>query len=163
MPKTQGDYRDQKGGWYFKARTTKDPDTGKWKQITHRGFKAASDAARARQKLLDQPTPLTTSGTILTVTEPVSDFLDQCEETQRLSIKTLFDYRHYLSDYITPWIGSTPISDLDPQAIVAWQRQLAKSGGTKNGSPLAPNTIRLARAPDIIPHQSKGLCRFGRA
>jgi integrase len=30
---------------------------------------------------------------------------------------------------------------------VAWQRRLAKSGGTKNGRPLAPNTIRLARAP----------------
>lgn len=147
MPKTRGVYRDQKGGWYFKARTAKDPATGKWKQITRRGFKTASDAARARQKLLDQPTPLTTSGAILTVTELVSDFLDQCEETQRLSIKTLFDYRHYLSDYINPWIGTTPISDLDPQAIVVWQRQLAKKGGTKNGSPLAPNTIRLARAP----------------
>ena len=53
----------------------------------------------------------------------------------------------FLNGYITPWIGSTPIGDLDPQAVVVWQRQLAKNGGTKNRSPLSPNTTRLARAP----------------
>lgn len=37
--------------------------------------------------------------------------------------------------------------DLTPDAIVAWQRALAKKGGTKNGKPLAANTIRLARSP----------------
>lgn len=31
--------------------------------------------------------------------------------------------------------------------ILAWQRALAKNGSVKGGKPLAPNTIRLARAP----------------
>lgn len=37
--------------------------------------------------------------------------------------------------------------DLTPDMVVAWQRRLATSGGTKDGKPLAPNTIRLARSP----------------
>jgi integrase len=34
-----------------------------------------------------------------------------------------------------------------PEVILAWQRRLAADGGTKDGRPLAANTIRLARAP----------------
>ena len=36
MPRFKGVYRDA-NGWYFKARTSKDPLTGKWSQITRRG------------------------------------------------------------------------------------------------------------------------------
>ena len=36
---------------------------------------------------------------------------------------------------------------MTPEVILTWQRQLTKAGGTKNAKPLAPNTIRLARAP----------------
>ena len=39
MPKVRGVYRDAKGGWYYKAATHKDPITGKWKQVTRRGFR----------------------------------------------------------------------------------------------------------------------------
>jgi integrase len=31
--------------------------------------------------------------------------------------------------------------------VLAWQRKLTKEGGTKDGKPLAANTVRLARAP----------------
>ena len=37
MPRFKGVYRDA-NGWYFKARTSKDPLTGKWTQVTRRGF-----------------------------------------------------------------------------------------------------------------------------
>ncbi|MCP4086802.1 MAG: hypothetical protein GY745_17360 [Actinomycetia bacterium] len=47
MPKVRGVYRDAKGGWYFKAATHKDPVTGKWKQVTRRGFATATEAAQA--------------------------------------------------------------------------------------------------------------------
>ncbi|GEM_PF-3375250 len=49
MPKVRGVYRDAKGGWYFKAASHRDPITGKWKQVTRRGFATAADAGRARQ------------------------------------------------------------------------------------------------------------------
>lgn len=62
MPKVRGVYRDAKGGWYFKAATHKDPITGKWKQVTRRGFATAAEAGRARQAFLDEqeaiPPPL---------------------------------------------------------------------------------------------------------
>ncbi len=39
------------------------------------------------------------------------------------------------------------VRDLTPDVVVAWQRALGMKGGTKNGKPLAANTIRLARSP----------------
>jgi integrase len=81
----------------------------------------------------------------------VNDLLDLCpdgiEADGRLSAKTCFDYRHYAADYVRPLLGPLKIRDVTPDSVVAWQRRLANSGGTKNGRPLAPNTIRLARAP----------------
>jgi Arm DNA-binding domain len=53
MPRFKGVYRDV-NGWYFKARTSKDPLTGKWTQVTRRGFATATEASIARQALLDQ-------------------------------------------------------------------------------------------------------------
>jgi integrase len=35
---------------------------------------------------------------------------------------------------------------LTPDAILAWQRRLSEGTGTRRGQPLAPNTVRLARA-----------------
>ena len=51
MPRFKGVYRDA-SGWYFKVRTSKDALTGKWTQVTRRGFRTATDAARARQEFV---------------------------------------------------------------------------------------------------------------
>lgn len=55
--------------------------------------------------------------------------------------------RHYANDYVRALLGARKVRDVIPEVILAWQRRLARGGGTKNGKPLAPNTIRLARAP----------------
>ncbi|MCP3909572.1 MAG: site-specific integrase [Actinomycetia bacterium] len=148
MPKVRGVYRDAKGGWYFKAATHKDPVTGKWKQVTRRGFATAAEATRARQAVLDdialEPSPAVSS---LTVSELIDQYLDDREAGGQLSVKSLFDYRHYHDQYIRPWIGSMPVRDVDAEVIVAWQRHLSQAGAVKTGKGLAPNTIRLARAP----------------
>ena len=52
MPRFKGVYCDA-NGWYFKARTSKDPLTGKWIQVTRRGFATATAASQARHQLLD--------------------------------------------------------------------------------------------------------------
>ncbi|MFN3219210.1 MAG: tyrosine-type recombinase/integrase [Acidimicrobiales bacterium] len=148
MPKVRGVYRDAKGGWYFKAASHKDPLTGKWKQVTRRGFTTAAEAGRAREAFLDEQEaapPSVVSG--LTVTELVTRYLDDCEATGRLGPKSLFDYRHYLDDYITPWIGSKLVREIDAETIASWQIRLATGGGKKKATGLSPNTIRLARAP----------------
>ena len=148
MPKVRGVYRDAKGGWYFKAASHKDPATGKWKQVTRRGFSTAADAATARTDFLNtrdaKPSPKATG---LTVFELVDSYLDECEATERLAAKSLFDYRHYLVDYIQPWIGSMLARDVDAETITRWQLTLATEGAIKTGMGLSPNTIRLARAP----------------
>ncbi len=74
-------------------------------------------------------------------------YLDDCEATGRLGPKSLFDYRHYLDDYITPWIGSRLVREIDAETIASWQIHLATEGRKKTGTGLSPNTIRLARAP----------------
>ncbi len=85
MPKFRGVYKDTKGNWYFKASTHKDPLTGKWAQVTRRGFATAADASEARETLLReveaQPSA-TVSG--LTVRQLVEQYLDECEASERL-------------------------------------------------------------------------------
>lgn len=148
MPKFRGVYKDSKGGWYFKASTHKDPITGKWKQATRRGFSTAAEAAEARDALLREVAsgPSPTVGE-LSVRQLVEQYLDECEATQRLGPKSLFDYRHYLDDYIDPWIGAMRVRELTTEVVASWQHRLATEGGTKAGKGLSPNTIRLARAP----------------
>ena len=148
MPKFRGVYKDAKGAWYFKASTHKDPLTGKWAQVTRRGFTTAAAAAAAREELLreaEAQPKATVSG--LTVRQLVEQYLDECEATERLGAKSLFDYRHYLDDYIDPWIGSLRVRELTAEVVASWQHKLATEGGKKTGRGLSPNTIRLARAP----------------
>ena len=63
----------------------------------------------------EQNTSGTPSG--LTVAELVEQFLDDAEAAERLSPKTLFDYRHYLEDYIRPWIGDRLVHEFDAEAV----------------------------------------------
>jgi integrase len=148
MPKVRGVYRDAKGGWYFKAASHKNPLTGKWKQVTRRGFATAAEAGRARQAFLDEQEAMPVSAVAgLTVTELVARYLDDCEATEQLGPKSLFDYRHYLADYITPWFGDRLVREVDAEMIASWQIHLAIEGGKKKRKGLSPNTIRLARAP----------------
>lgn len=148
MPKFRGVYKDARATWYFKASTHKDPLTGKWAQVTRRGFATAAEAAAAREDLLrevEAQPKATVSG--LTVRQLVEQYLDECAATERLGPKSLFDYRHYLNDYIDPWIGSLLVQELTADVVASWQHKLATEGGKKTGRGLSPNTIRLARAP----------------
>lgn len=160
MPmKPSGVYADGRGGWYFKARLPVDPTTGRREQVTKRGFRTAAEAGRARRELLAQVDTgrmkSTPSG--LTVDKLLDLYLDGLDADGALSAKTRYDYRHYADDYVRPHLGSHRVRDVTPEVVLAWQRKLAKEGGTKRakaddgtvlpGKPLAPNTIRLARSP----------------
>lgn len=160
MPaKEKGVYQDTSGGWYFKVTVGTDPLSGKREQITRRGFRTATQAARQRRELLGKvdsgefvPSP---AG--LTVDALLDLYLDGIDADGLLSAKTRFDYRHYTDDYVRPHLGSRRVRDVTPEVVLAWQRTLAKEGGTKHkeaddgtllpGKPLSPNTVRLVRAP----------------
>jgi integrase len=149
MPaRPQGVYQDAHGGWYFKVSVGRDALTGRRDQITRRGFRTAADAGRARRELLAQRDSglLRPSPKLLTVNELLDLYLDRLDADGALGRKTRFDYRHYADSYVRPWLGQRRVRDVTPDVVLAWQRKLAKQGGTKNGKPLAPNTIRLARA-----------------
>lgn len=149
MAKVTGVYQDQKGLWYFKVRTHKDPLTGKWVQVTRRGFRTAADAAKARRELQEAPPApkQSPSARSLTIAELLTAYLDDAEATGRLAAKTLFDYRQFARDYIEPWIGDRLVADVTSETISAWQTKLLTEGGTRTGRALSPNTVRLARAP----------------
>jgi integrase len=145
----QGVYPDGPGGSYFKVSLGREPLTGHRVQLTRRGFRTAAEAGRARRDVTGKVDAglVGRAPSVLTVNELLDLYLDGLDADDRLSAKTRFDYRHYADDYVRPLLGTKKVRDLTPDAIVAWQRTLAKKGGTKNGKPLAANTIRLARSP----------------
>jgi integrase len=145
----EGVYQDSRGGWYFKVTVGRDPLTGRREQVTRRGFATATAAGRARRDVLAKcdSGQLRPAPKLLTVDELLDLYLDGLDADGSLGAKTRFDYRHYAAKYVRPWLGARKVRDVTPEVILTWQRKLLKEGGTKNGKALAPNTIRLARAP----------------
>jgi len=149
MPtRPEGVYQDS-SGWYFKVTVGRDALTGRREQITRRGFRTASEAGRARREVLGRkdsglvrPAPK-----LLTVNELLDLYLDGLDADDSLGAKTRYDYRRNADAYVRPWLGARRVRDVTPEVILTWQRKLTSGGGTKNGKALAPNTIRLARAP----------------
>ena len=153
MPKATGVHRTKNGSWYFKARSHRDPVTGKWRQVTRRGFATAADALLARQRFMDEVAKrratVASAGfdPTLTVGELVDRYLDEAEAMDRLAPKTLFDYRNYADSYIGPYLGDRVAGEVEPRDVIEWQVTLSQSGARKRAGGLSSNTIRLARAP----------------
>jgi integrase len=147
--KTEGVYSDQPGHWYFKVSLGKDPLTGRREQLTRRGFRTATEAGKARREVLtkiDSGVVKPTHGS-LTVDELLDLYLDGIDADERLSTKTRFDYRQKADHYVRPLLGKKRARDVTSETILTWQQRLLKGGREGDGRALAPNTIRLARAP----------------
>ena len=150
MPATpEGVYADKKGRWYFKVTLGRDPLTGHRDQVTRRGFRTASEAAKARRDLLERLDrgQVRPTGGSLTVDELLDLYLDGLDADERLAPKTRHDYRIFADTYVRGLLGARKIRDVTPEVILTWQRRLLREGSPAGGRPLAPNTIRLARAP----------------
>lgn len=150
MPtRPEGVYQDSRGAWHFKVKVGRDPLTGRREQITRRGFRTASEAGRSRRDVLAQKDSgrIKPAPKLLTVGELLDLYLDGINADGSLGAKTRYDYRHNAEAYLRPWLGDRKVRDVTPEVILTWQRKLTKGGGTKKGKALAPNTIRLARAP----------------
>jgi len=150
MPaKPEGVYADKRGQWYFKVTLGRDPLTGKRGQITRRGYRTATEASRARREVLervDRGEVRPVRGA-LTVGELLDLYLDGVDADERLAPKTRYDYRVFADTYVRELLGSKKVRDITPEVILTLQRKLLRDGTPKSGRPLAPNTIRLARAP----------------
>ena len=144
-----GVYPDGKGGWYLKVTLGSDHMTGRREQLTRRGFRTATEAGVARRELVAQVDrgQLKPVARGTTVNQLLDLYLDGLDADGRLSAKTRFDYRHSADDYVRPHLGSKRVRDVTPEVVLNWQRKLAHEGGTKTGSPLSPNSVRLARSP----------------
>ena len=150
MPaKPEGVYSDSRGQWYFKVTLGRDPLTGKREQLTRRGFRTATEAAKARHEVLaklDAGLLKPTRGS-LTLDELLDLYLDGIDADERLSAKTRHDYREKADNYVRPLLGKKKVRHLTPEVVLSWQRKLLAEGRGRNGRPLAPNSVRLARAP----------------
>lgn len=151
MPRHEGVYPDNKGGWYYKAWSGYDPLTGKKKQLTKRGFATAAEAAKARRAFVEdvgngrRASPSRKSS--MTVDDLLDWYLDGLDADGHLASKTRYDYRVNAASYIRPLLGSKNVRDVTPELIILWQRRLVSEGGVKKGQALSPNTVRLARSP----------------
>lgn len=156
MPKIHGVYKDSAGRWYYKVTLGRDPLTGKRVQVTKRGFATATDAGNARRRFLeDEATTFVSRSVHMTVDDLLDLYLDGIDADGALSRKTRFDYRRNADAYVRPWLGAKRVKDVTPEMVVVWQRKIAecgatkalKDGGKRKDRSLAPNTVRLARAP----------------
>ncbi len=93
MPATpEGVYADKGGQWYFKVTLGRDPLTGRREQITRRGFRTATDAARARRELLerkDRGQVKVASGGTLTVNDLLDLYLDGLDADECWATRSL--------------------------------------------------------------------------
>src|SRR5665213_784323 len=150
MPvKPEGVYSDKRGQWYFKVSLGKDPLTGRREQLTRRGFRTATEAGKARHEVLGKldAGSLRPSSGLLTVDDLLDLYPDGIDADEKLSAKTRYDYRDKAAAYVRPLLGKKKVRDVTPEVVIAWQRGLLNAVGGKLGKPLAPNTVRLARAP----------------
>jgi integrase len=147
MPKATGVYRDRNGTWYFKLRVGRDPDTGKWRQVTRRGFRTAAEAGEARREMAAKISVQETTGTGgVTVSELVRRYHDEAEALNLLSERTLYDQRGYRRNYVdTAPIGTLDADEVTPADVRGWLIDLATDGGA-GSKPLSSNTVRLARS-----------------
>ncbi|MHB1446851.1 MAG: Arm DNA-binding domain-containing protein, partial [Acidimicrobiales bacterium] len=166
MKRPQGVYPDGRGGWYFKVSLGRDPITKKERQVTRRGFRTAAEAAAARRECelslatgVPATAPARASGPVtaapstvsprsadMTLNQLLDVYIAGLEADGQLAPKTRFDTADRAKHYIRPVIGHLKVPEVTPKVILEWQRHLATQGGAKKGKPLAPNTIRLARA-----------------
>lgn len=146
MPKYEGVYDDGRGGWYFKATRGSDPVSGKRVQLTRRGFRSAAEASRARRQALQRPVSTSSAASLLTVDQLLDRYLDGIDADGRLAPKTRYDYRRLAAAYVRPSLGPRRVRDVTPALLLSWQRDLL-SPAPSHPRRLAPNTVRLARAP----------------
>lgn len=96
------------------------------------------DAERRLTELLHQRD----GGTLVSRnTVTVGDYIRSWMDTAPLSAKTLERYREILAAQIDPHIGNIPLQKLRRDDLKRWHQALLKNGA-KDGSPLAPKTIR---------------------
>lgn len=123
--------------------------TGRREQLTRRGFRTAAEAAKARHAVLSgiDTGLMKPKRGLLTLDGLLDVYLDGIDADERLSLKTRFDYRQKADDYVRPLLGRMKLRDVTSEVVLTWQRRLLRDGGGKRNKPLAPNTVRLARAP----------------
>ena len=109
------------------------------------------EAARARREEIERPAPAAPTDLRevgpLTLNELLDIYLEGLRADNRLSIKAIHDYEGFSRMYVRPSLGHVPVRDLTPDLLLSWQRRLSGHGKEAVQPGLAPNTIRLARAP----------------
>ena len=146
MPKKSGVYKATNGTWYFKVRSGIDPDSGKPKQVTRRGYVSAAAASEARQQFIEQVTRKPEKAyASLSVTELVEAYHVDAAALGHLSERTVYDERSYVRNYVAPYLADVSAHSLTPAKVRSWMVSLATKGGL-SGKPLGANTVRLARS-----------------
>ena len=132
MPATpEGVYAEKGGRWDFKVTLGRDARTGRREQITRRGFRTATEAAKPRQVLLeleDRGRVKVASDGTLTVNDLLNLYRDGLDADERLSPKTRLNYRIFADTYIRGLIGKKNVCDVTPEVVLTWQRRLLEKG-----------------------------------
>lgn len=133
------DYRTKSGRrWKIVYDLPPDPETGKRRQTTRRGFETKREAQRALRDILSEVEDRTyVAPSKSTLAEYLRVWLDGI----RVKPVTLAGYRRNLETYVIPRLGGVKLAALTPEQIDAMYRELERSG-KRDGTGLAPKTVR---------------------
>jgi integrase len=129
--------------WSYVVRE-RDPRTGKTRPRWVGGFPTRAAARKAR----DEARHNVNRGTYVAPQSlTVGEFLDRWVEAHAVQLKpsTAACYRANVDRYLWPALGRERLQSLSPSRLSALFKDLYEKGG-RNGKPLSPRTVELARA-----------------
>lgn len=142
----KGSVYKRKNGWEFRHDIDPDPLTGKRRTTSRGGFKAKTEATRAMRESIAQ---FEQGKHVAPSRRTVEEFTGEWLAAVRPAVAkgTWVKYRNYLTLYVVPVIGQTPLQDLTARRLDLLYGHLLDGGRLRRrgeqGKGLAPATVAV--------------------
>lgn len=115
------------GVWEIRVHVSRDPATGRIRQLSRTTRKGIADARRIRARLMTEVSEGRHGATVATLGALLDQWIMHIEAVGR-SPKTLAEYRRKVERAIRPGLGSIRLDKLTAHHLDAWYRSLVASG-----------------------------------
>lgn len=132
--------RTPDGGWWYRVSLGVGPDG---KRIRRRVY------GRTKADALDAAARLRRSGGVSTSRDRLGDYLDHWLDGLILAPGSVSKYRDTVRTHIAPALGRSRLSDLHPEHVRQWQRDMVADGKSPSTANYARVVLRIALAQAV--------------